>query len=109
MLKKSGLGTTVSFRAALVTSLLYFFVAGSKEECDKEEDKELDGSKESEGEEGKELQEKGDESSDTAMLPPKAKCRKKSKKSTTPLGPKKTGRQRKVNHIALCSVHTYVH
>ena len=37
----------------------------------------------------------------------KAKYRKKSKKSTTPQGPKNTAGQRKVNHIALCSVHMY--
>ena len=49
----------------LVTLLLYFSATGSKEQCDKEKDKEIN-----ELEEDNKLPEKGDKSSDKVTLLP---------------------------------------
>ena len=54
----------------LVTLLLYFSATGSKEQCDKEKDKEINGNEDSELEEDNKLPEKGDKSSDTVTLLP---------------------------------------
>ena len=104
MLKQSGQEITVHWS---VLSNFIISAIGCKEQCDKEEDKELNESEDSELEEDKKLQEKGSKHSDTAMLPPQPKRRRKSKKSTTPQGQKKTAKQRKVSHIVLLSIHMY--